>query len=60
MSDATKTVHVCSQRGQPYGSTRLCCNACGVMLVGAAAPPYFDNWEDWHAAPNNCEKLERA
>ena len=50
-------VHVRSQEGQPYGSERRCCNHCGVMLWGASALPFVDNWAEWRASPNNCDKL---
>ena len=55
-------LHILSQEGQPYGSVRRCCNACGVTLDPAfrkrmgweETPPYVDDWDVWHAAPNNC------
>lgn len=32
MTDSKKSpVHVIDQSGQPYGSTRTCCNRCGLM-----------------------------
>lgn len=49
-------VHVLSQEGQPYGSERRCCNYCGVMIWGASAPLFVDNWTDWRASPNNCTR----
>jgi len=27
------TLHLMTQRDQPYGSVRKCCEMCGVMLV---------------------------
>ena len=32
-----KTLHLMTQRGQPYGSERRCCERCGLMLVGRPA-----------------------
>ncbi|MFE1573847.1 hypothetical protein ACFIQG_18810 [Comamonas odontotermitis] len=28
-----KTLHLMTQRDQPYGSRRRCCERCGLMLV---------------------------
>ncbi|HSX22872.1 MAG TPA: hypothetical protein VLE97_08885 [Gaiellaceae bacterium] len=47
-------VHVLSQEGQPYGSSRRCCNHCGAMIWIPPLPRYVDNWTDWRADPNNC------
>lgn len=58
MSEAPPVVHVLSQVGQPYGSTRRCCNHCGVMIWGDSAPLHVDNWTDWKADPNNCFRLD--
>ncbi|HEY0915672.1 MAG TPA: hypothetical protein VGE22_12445 [Solimonas sp.] len=33
------TLHLMTQRGQPYGSVRRCCERCGLMLV--ARPDSF-------------------
>lgn len=44
-----RTLHLMTQRGQPYGSERKCCEMCGLMLV------YRDNafWEKhvWTSEP---------
>jgi hypothetical protein len=53
-SGARETVHVLSQEGQPYGSTRRCCNHCGVMIWGASAPRHVESWSDWRSHPDNC------
>lgn len=29
-----KTLHLMTQRDQPYGSQRRCCENCGLMMVG--------------------------
>jgi hypothetical protein len=52
-----EALHILSQEGQPYGSSRRCCNHCGVMIWGSSAPRHVDNWTDWRAAPDNCGKL---
>ena len=33
------TLHLMTQRDQPYGSERRCCERCGIMLVWR--PPTF-------------------
>jgi hypothetical protein len=53
-----QVIHILSQEGQPYGSERRCCNRCGVMIWGASAPAYVDNWTDYEASPNNCSKAK--
>lgn len=32
-----KTLHLMTQRNQPYGSVRRCCENCGLMMVGRDA-----------------------
>jgi hypothetical protein len=49
-------VHLKTDRGQPYGSERRCCNHCGIMIWGMSAPPHVDNWSDWRACLDNCGK----
>ena len=39
-----KTLHLMTQRNQPYGSERRCCEQCGLMLVWRA-----DSFWDDHA-----------
>lgn len=29
----SKTLHLMTQRDQPYGSERRCCERCGLMMV---------------------------
>lgn len=42
-----KTLHLMTQRGQPYGSERRCCERCGLMLV-ARSPEFWAKhaWTD--------------
>lgn len=44
-----KTLHLMTQRGQPYGSTRRCCEQCGIMLV--ARPDSFWQSHQWTDEP---------
>lgn len=39
-----RVLHLKTQRGQPYGSERRCCEECGVMIWGAKTP-------EWTADP---------
>lgn len=42
-----KTLHLKTQRDQPYGSERKCCEVCGVALVGRSADFWQTNaWTD--------------
>lgn len=50
------TLHLMTQRDQPYGSVRKCCERCGVMLVGRPDSfwekhAYTDNPDDWRSWP---------
>ncbi len=38
-----RVLHLMTQRDQPYGSTRRCCERCGVMLGANAHLNYTDN-----------------
>jgi hypothetical protein len=44
-------VHVLDQTGQPYGSTRRCCNRCGIMVTSGVR--YLSSIEEWRALPDN-------
>lgn len=44
-------VHVIDQTGQPYGSTRRCCNNCGVMTVPDMH--YLTSMKDWWSLPED-------
>jgi hypothetical protein len=50
-------VHLVTQDGQPYGSTRLCCERCGSWVRGAPADPnkvvrWTDDLSLWDALPD--------
>jgi hypothetical protein len=44
-------MHVIDQTGQPYGSTRRCCNKCGIMAVPGMR--YLTSTEEWQALPKD-------
>lgn len=43
------TLHLMTQRGQPYGSERRCCESCGLMLV--SRPDSFWTKHAWTNDP---------
>ena len=57
-------LHVCDQEGQPYGSSRQCCNRCGVALVKMRGdykvPRFVESIAEWSAAPDNCSKATKS
>lgn len=60
--DNNDVLHLVTQRRQPYGSVRRCCEMCGQM----AGPYSFGdqlNWtdeeEEWRDAGNNCLSVRR-
>lgn len=44
-------LHLKTQRGQPYGSVRRCCERCGVMIW--PSPPSGEAWTDLETVFNN-------
>ncbi|MBX3653246.1 MAG: hypothetical protein KF686_03615 [Ramlibacter sp.] len=53
---STLTLHLMTQRDQPYGSERRCCERCGLMLVARPESfwreqTYTDNPEHWRHWP---------
>lgn len=58
------TLHLMTQRGQPYGSVRRCCERCGLMLVARPlafwdAHAYADkevDYRDDHEGFETCER----
>jgi hypothetical protein len=37
-------LHIMTQKNQPYGSQRRCCERCGEMIWGCNRPNYTDDW----------------
>lgn len=62
-----KTLHLMTQRDQPYGSARRCCERCGMMLVARPAAfweahAYTDeesHYHDKHAGHETCQSRRR-
>lgn len=50
----TVTLHLMTQRGQPYGSERRCCEECGLMLVGR--PDAFWLKHTWTDKPDDFKR----
>lgn len=48
------TLHLMTQRNQPYGSHRKCCEECGVMLV--ARPHAFWIKHTWTDQPDDFKR----
>ncbi len=51
---AGEPVHVLDQTGQPYGSSRLACNRCGIYVSHGMV--FTDNLAEWERTSNNCSK----
>lgn len=45
------TLHLMTQRGQPYGSERRCCERCGLMMV--SRPDLFWKLHTWTDEPSH-------
>jgi hypothetical protein len=45
------TLHLMTQRDQPYGSVRKCCERCGLMMV--ARPDSFWRQHAWTDVPGD-------
>lgn len=64
----SKTLHLMTQRGQPIGSERRCCECCGLMMVWRPdtfwqAHAYTDDerlYQDNHAEHTTCRTLRHA
>ena len=48
---ATETLHLMTQRNQPYGSERRCCERCGVMIWTTPRPRFTNNLDVWRVPP---------
>lgn len=52
MRPESKVLHLMTQRDQPYGSVRRCCECCGLMYIPMSdnwifhSPEQFDEWPD--------------
>ena len=51
-----RTLHLMTQRDQPYGSVRKCCEQCGLMMV--ARPDDFWLSHAWTDDPKEYEACE--
>jgi hypothetical protein len=53
----TRRIHLITQRGQPYGSTRKCCERCGAYgTIQSGTDIATDDPELWGNSPHNCYK----
>lgn len=56
-------IHLRTQRNQPYGSERRCCEICGVMVwervQGHDTPEWTDDPEFYARSRNRCETRPR-
>ena len=53
-------LHYMTQDGQPYGSTRRCCEWCGAMIWPGMhgdkpAPDYTEDFEQWKVSEDRCD-----
>jgi hypothetical protein len=56
-----EVLHLVTQRGQPYGSVRMCCEECGVMVRGASVY-WTDSPQLYNDPPTeyiNCKEASR-
>ncbi|CAB4131543.1 hypothetical protein UFOVP276_8 [uncultured Caudovirales phage] len=44
-------MHLMTQRNQPYGSTRRCCEMCGVMIWPHPQPLFTTDPEEYENPP---------
>jgi hypothetical protein len=56
-------LHLRTQRDQPYGSERRCCEVCGTMVwparQGNSTPWWTDDPASYDVAPNKCSLRPR-
>jgi hypothetical protein len=56
-------IHLVTQRDQPYGSERRCCEVCGTMVwparQGSRTPEWTDDPEFYSRCENRCEMRPR-
>jgi hypothetical protein len=54
-AEKQEKLHLKTQRNQPFGSERRCCERCGIMLWGQSGePPWTSNPDVWERSPNKC------
>ncbi|MHB8108025.1 MAG: hypothetical protein ACYDH4_11460 [Candidatus Cryosericum sp.] len=51
-----EVLHLKTQRNQPYGSERRCCEQCGAMCWGADSPTWTDQPDVWSNPPDGYVK----
>ncbi len=51
-----RTLHLMTQRDQPYGSFRKCCEQCGLMMIGR--PDEFWAGHEWTDDPSEYENVD--
>jgi hypothetical protein len=51
-------VHLMTQRDQPYGSARKCCERCGVLVAGNKW--FVDEEETFNDLPEGYVRCDRA
>lgn len=64
----TKTLHLMTQRNQPFGSERRCCERCGLMMVARPACFWLEHahtddeqlYHDNHAGHTTCATVKSA
>lgn len=52
-----KTLHLMTQRDQPFGSVRKCCELCGAMITDSTA--YCEYESDFNDVLKNGHKGEK-
>lgn len=56
-------VHLRTQRAQPYGSERRCCERCGLMVWPAMqqdkTPPWTDDEAAYEAHAGRCDRVKQ-
>jgi hypothetical protein len=55
-------LHLVTQRGQPYGSTRRCCEECGRMCwigMAGSAKRWTDDPQTWAEDRLNCRSVSQ-
>ena len=55
-------LHLVTQRDQPYGSVRRCCEKCGAMVHGASGVCWTDDLQLYDKPPSeyvNCREAIR-